>query len=108
VQRLRDSGAVILGKLNMYGVAFAPTTRMTSFFGRVRNPWDPQRISGGSSSGSGGAVAAGLCFAAPGSDTGGSIRQPAAFCGVVGLMPSYGRVSTRGAIYHGRRTTSDR
>ena len=65
---------------------------------RVRNPWATERISGGSSGGSGAAVAAGLCFAALGSDTGGSIRQPAAFCGVVGLMPSYGRVSTRGAI----------
>jgi aspartyl-tRNA(Asn)/glutamyl-tRNA(Gln) amidotransferase subunit A len=95
---LRDSGAVILGKLNMYEVAFGPTTRATSFFGRVCNPWDPERISGGSSSGSGAAVAARLCFAAIGSDTGGSIRQPAAFCGIVGLMPSYGRVSTRGAI----------
>jgi len=98
VQRLRDSGAVILGKLNMYEVAFGPTTRATSFFGPVRNPWDTERISGGSSSGSGAAIAAGLCFAALGSDTGGSIRQPAAFCGVVGLMPSYGRVSTRGAM----------
>ena len=98
VQRLREAGTVLLGKLNMYEVAFGPTTRATSFFGPVRNPWATERISGGSSSGSGAAVAAGLCFAALGSDTGGSIRQPAAFCGVVGLMPSYGRVSTRGAI----------
>jgi aspartyl-tRNA(Asn)/glutamyl-tRNA(Gln) amidotransferase subunit A len=99
VQRLRESGAVLLGKLNMYEVAFGPTTtKATSFFGGVSNPWATERISGGSSSGAGAAVAAGLCFAALGSDTGGSIRQPAAFCGVVGLMPSYGRVSTRGAI----------
>lgn len=98
VQRLRDGGAVFLGKLNMYEVAFGPTTKETRFFGRVANPWAIEHISGGSSSGSGAAVAAGLCFAALGSDTGGSIRQPAAFCGVVGLMPSYGRVSTRGAI----------
>ena len=98
VRRLRDGGAVFLGKLNMYEVAFGPTTKETSFFGRVANPWANEHISGGSSSGSGAAVAAGLCFAALGSDTGGSIRQPSAFCGVVGLMPSYGRVSTRGAI----------
>jgi aspartyl-tRNA(Asn)/glutamyl-tRNA(Gln) amidotransferase subunit A len=98
VRRLRDSGAVLLGKLNMYELGFGPTTKATSFFGRVSNPWATDRISGGSSSGAGAAVAAGLCFAAIGSDTGGSIRQPAAFCGVVGLMPSYGRVSTRGTI----------
>lgn len=98
VQRLRASGAVLLGKLNMYELAFGPTTNATSFFGRVANPWAIERISGGSSSGAGAAVAAGLCFAALGSDTGGSIRQPAAFCGIVGLMPSYGRVSTRGTI----------
>jgi aspartyl-tRNA(Asn)/glutamyl-tRNA(Gln) amidotransferase subunit A len=98
VRRLRESGAVLLGKLNMYEVAFGPTTQATSFFGRVSNPWATDRISGGSSSGGGAAVAAGLCFAAIGSDTGGSIRQPAAFCGVVGLMPSYGRVSTRGTM----------
>ena len=98
VQRLRDSGAVFLGKLNMYEVAFGPTTKAASFYGAVSNPWATDRISGGSSSGGGAAVAAGLCFAAVGSDTGGSIRQPAAFCGVVGLMPSYGRVSTRGTI----------
>ncbi len=98
VQRLRHAGAVLLGKLNMHEVAFGPNTKSTSFFGPVCNPWDIKRISGGSSGGSGAAVAAGLCFAALGSDTGGSIRQPAAFCGVVGLMPSYGRVSTRGAL----------
>ena len=98
VQRLRQKGAVLLGKLNMYEVAFGPSTKATSAFGRVANPWSTEHISGGSSSGAGAAVAAGLCFAALGSDTGGSIRQPAAFCGVVGLMPSYGRVSIRGTI----------
>ena len=98
VERLRAHGAIILGKLNMYEVAFGPTTRATSFFGSVRNPRDTERIAGGSSSGSAAAVAGRLCYAALGSDTGGSIRQPAAFCGVVGLMPSYGRVSTRGAL----------
>ena len=71
VQRLRDAGAVILGKLNMYEVAFGPTTKQTSFFGRVANPWAIEHISGGSSSGAGAAVAAGLCFGAIGSDTGG-------------------------------------
>ena len=98
VQRLREAGAVFLGKLNMHELAFGPTTRATSFFGRVRNPWAPERISGGSSGGSGAAVAAGLCYAALGSDTGGSIRQPASFCGIVGLKPTYGRVSTRGTL----------
>jgi aspartyl-tRNA(Asn)/glutamyl-tRNA(Gln) amidotransferase subunit A len=98
VQRLRDAGAIFLGKLNMHELAFGPTTRATSYFGRVCNPWAIEYISGGSSGGSGAAVAAGLCYAALGSDTGGSIRQPAAFCGIVGLKPTYGRVSTRGVI----------
>jgi aspartyl-tRNA(Asn)/glutamyl-tRNA(Gln) amidotransferase subunit A len=98
VQRLRDAGAVFLGKLNMHEFAFAPTTLKTSYFGRVRNPWATEYISGGSSGGSAAAVAAGLCYGALGSDTGGSIRQPAAFCGIVGLKPTYGRVSTRGVI----------
>jgi len=98
VQRLREAGAVFLGKLNMHELAFGPTTRTTSYFGRVRNPWAIEHISGGSSGGCGAAVAAGLCCAALGSDTGGSIRQPAAFCGIVGLKPTYGRVSTRGTI----------
>jgi aspartyl-tRNA(Asn)/glutamyl-tRNA(Gln) amidotransferase subunit A len=98
VQRLREAGAVFLGKLNMHELAFGPTTHATGYFGRVRNPWATERITGGSSGGAGAAVAAGLCYAALGSDTGGSIRQPAAFCGIVGLKPTYGRVSTRGAI----------
>src|SRR5205807_9675419 len=98
VQRLREAGAVILGKLNMHEFAFGPTTRTSGYFGRVRNPWAIEYISGGSSGGSAAAVAAGLCYAALGSDTGGSIRQPAAFCGIVGLKPTYGRVITRGVI----------
>ncbi len=98
VERLRGAGAVILGKLNMHEFAFGPTTQATGYFGRVCNPWATERISGGSSGGSGAAVAAGLCYGALGSDTGGSIRQPASFCGIVGLKPTYGRVSTRGAI----------
>ncbi len=98
VQRLREAGAVFLGKLNMHEFAFGPTTRTTSYFERVRNPWALEHISGGSSGGSGAAVAAGFCYAALGSDTGGSIRQPASFCGIVGLKPTYGRVSTRGTI----------
>src|SRR5688572_5133975 len=98
VERLRAAGAVFLGTLNMYELAFGPATVASGFFGRVKNPWAPEHISGGSSAGSAAAVAAGLCYAALGSDTGGSIRQPAAFCGIVGLKPTYGRVSTRGAI----------
>ena len=98
VERLRAAGAVFLGTLNMYELAFGPATRASSYFGRVKNPWAPEHISGGSSGGSAAAVAAGLCYAALGSDTGGSIRQPAAFCGIVGLKPTYGRVSTRGVI----------
>ena len=98
VRRLRDAGAVFLGKLNMHEFAIGPTTPTTSYFGRVRNPWSLECLSGGSSGGPGAAVAAGLCYGALGSDTGGSIRQPAAFCGIVGLKPTYGRVSTRGVI----------
>lgn len=97
VRRLRAAGAVLLGKLNMHEFAYGGSS-VVSYFGPVRNPWAPDHSAGGSSSGSGAAVAAGLCFGALGSDTGGSIRQPAAYCGIVGLKPTYGRVSTRGVI----------
>jgi aspartyl-tRNA(Asn)/glutamyl-tRNA(Gln) amidotransferase subunit A len=97
VRRLKAAGAVILGKLNMQEFAYGDTSAQ-SHFGPVRNPWNPDLIAGGSSGGSAAAVAAGLCYAALGSDTGGSIRQPAAYCGIVGLKPTYGLVSTRGVV----------
>ncbi|MDO8615235.1 MAG: amidase [Dehalococcoidia bacterium] len=95
--RLKAAGAVILGKLNLHEFAFG-ATGVNPHFGPVRNPWDTQRITGGSSSGAGAAVAAGECMAALGTDTGGSIRIPASLCGVVGLKPTYGRVSRRGVL----------
>jgi aspartyl-tRNA(Asn)/glutamyl-tRNA(Gln) amidotransferase subunit A len=97
VRRLQAAGAVLLGKLNLHEFAYGGTT-VVSAFGVVRNPWSLGRSAGGSSAGSATAVAAGLCYGAIGSDTGGSIREPAAFCGIVGLKPTYGRVSTRGVI----------
>ncbi len=97
VRRLKAAGAVLLGKLNMHEFAYGGTS-VPSYYGAVHNPWNLGRIAGGSSGGSGAAVAAGLCIAALGSDTAASIRQPAAYCGVVGLKPTYGRVSNRGVI----------
>ncbi len=97
VTRLRAAGAVLIGKLNLHEFAYGGTS-ITSHFGAVHNPWKPDYITGGSSGGSGAAVAARLCFAALGTDTGGSIRLPAAHCGIVGLKATYGRVSTRGVL----------
>ena len=97
VQKLRAAGVVLLGKLNLHEFAYGGSA-IISHFGTVRNPWDTKRITGGSSSGSAASVAAGLCYGAIGTDTGGSIRLPAAMCGIVGFKPTYGLVSTRGVI----------
>ena len=93
--RFREAGAILLGKLNMHQFAFGPTGENPDY-GHMHNPWNPEMVSGGSSGGSGSAVAAGQCTITTGSDTGGSIRIPSALCGIVGLKPTYGAVSRHG------------
>jgi aspartyl-tRNA(Asn)/glutamyl-tRNA(Gln) amidotransferase subunit A len=97
VSKLNDAGAVLLGKLGMHEFAFGGPS-IDAPFPAVKNPWNLAHVTGGSSSGSGAALAAGLCYGALGSDTGGSIRNPAAHCGIVGIKPTYGRVSRYGVI----------
>ena len=97
VSQLNDAGAIMIGKTGLHELAYGVTSN-NPHFGAVRNPWDPERIPGGSSGGSAAAVAAGLVPLATGTDTGGSIRIPASFCGVVGLKPTYDRVDRRGVL----------
>ncbi len=95
--RLKQAGAILLGKQNLHEFAYGGSS-LVSYFGDVHNAWNPEHIAGGSSGGSATAVAAGMCYGAIGTDTAGSIREPASLCGVVGLKPTFGAVSTRGVI----------
>jgi aspartyl-tRNA(Asn)/glutamyl-tRNA(Gln) amidotransferase subunit A len=96
-RRLKDAGVVLLGKLNLHEFAYGGSSNVTHF-GTMRNPWNPAHVTGGSSGGPGIAVAADFCYAALGTDTAGSVRMPASHCGIVGLKPTYGLVSTRGVM----------
>ncbi|GGK06875.1 amidase [Lentibacillus kapialis] len=95
VKKLEEAGAIIIGKLNTHQFAYGPTGDR-SYFGPARNPYNTDKMTGGSSSGSGAAVSAGLCYGALGTDTGGSVRIPSAFCGIVGMKPTYGTISKQG------------